>query len=110
MICDYERLRLISRNKPDLAQQLITLFLKELPAIKGEIERASSAADTSQLTQACHRLKSAAGNFVTSDFYQEVSTLEKIAGEDQLALWQQQWQDTNNKLQTLTEELHALCR
>ncbi len=110
MISDHERLRLISRNKPDLAKNLIGLFLRELPNLKSEIDRAYIDSDSQQLAEACHKLKSAVGNFVTQDFYQEVSRLESTASNAALADWQQQWQAADQKLQVLTEELHSLGR
>ncbi|MBD2858124.1 Hpt domain-containing protein [Spongiibacter sp. KMU-158] len=110
MICDHERIRLISRNKPDLARNLIGLFLRELPNIKNEIEQASAVADAAQLAESCHRLKSALGNFVSPEFYQEVSALETSARNQTLTEWRAAWPQTDNKLKQLTEELHQMCR
>lgn len=110
MICDHERIRLISRNKPELARNLIGLFLRELPNIKYEIESAYNGADSARLAESCHRLKSALGNFVTPDFYQEVSSLESSARHEALDQWQGHWLAIDNKLKQLTEELHEMCR
>ncbi len=111
MILDEQRLRDITRNKPALISSISSLFISELPDMCASIDSAIEQKDRDALSQAIHRMKSALGNFACADFYQEFSSLEAQAKNNQLSLddWLANWQQAKIRLDQLQCELKDIA-
>jgi HPt (histidine-containing phosphotransfer) domain-containing protein len=114
MILDQDRVSDITRGNSKLLVSISQLFINELPDMISDIESAYQQADRKALVSAVHRLKSASGNFVTSDYYQEFSHLESSAAENKspvvpLGDWSTDWNTAKVKLNTLIVELTEMA-
>lgn len=114
MILDHDRVSDITRGNSKLLVSISQLFLNELPDMISNIEDAHEQADRQALVNAVHRLKSALGNFVTSNYYQEFSRLETSAAENKspvvpLGDWRTDWNAAKPKLDTMIIELTEMA-
>jgi HPt (histidine-containing phosphotransfer) domain-containing protein len=114
MILDHDRVREITRGNSKLLVSMSQLFLNELPDMISSIENAYQQADRKELVSAAHRLKSALGIFVTSNYYKEVSRLETSAAENKspvvpLVDWRTDWNAVKLKLDTMIVELTEMA-
>lgn len=105
MVLDKSRLIDITRNNTALMRSIAQLFLDELPEMLSGIEDAQKEGDPQALSQAIHRLKSALGNFVISDYYKEIAHLESLAISAPTQQWQESWHDSQLRLNQLITEL-----
>ncbi len=62
----------------ELVQELVALFLDELPHMRSEVTESFSAGDVKRLERAAHTLKGAVGNFAAKPAFDLAFTLEQI--------------------------------
>lgn len=114
MIIDHHRVNEITRNNSKLLKSISQLFFNELPDMIKAVDTAYQQNDRQSIAKAIHRLKSALGNFVNSEYYKEFSQLEASASGMtapviHLNEWLSQWEKAKLDLETLVVDLKEMA-
>ena len=93
-----------------LFEEIIAIFLDDCPRRLAAIKTAVDQSDASQIEEAAHVLKGAAGNLSATRLYDAARTLERIGATGQLGAAEAAWRQLAIEATQVMSRLRRLAR